>query len=182
METDYVEHTHIERRPARARVPREIAGPALLIFLLGLWVFIVPLVGPYFDLGFHTDDAWSFSEPHWILSIGPGLTAALAGLLMVVPNRATSTFWAFVAAAAGLWLVIGPTLYSLWSTDVRPIAGSETTRVLLWIGYFYGPGALILYLSGVAHGLLARPACPEPVAVEEPVEEPVEEQRTVVVG
>lgn len=183
METAYVEHTHIERRRVRERVPRELAAPALLIFLLGLWVFFVPLVGPYFDFGFHTEDAWSFSEPHWILSLGPGLTAALAGLLMVVPNRAASSFWAFVAAVAGAWLVVGPTLYPLWSsTDIQPIAGSETTNVLLWIGYFYGPGALILYLSGLAHGLLARPARPEPVVVAEPIEEPEQEQRTVVVG
>ena len=183
METDYVEHTHIERRRVRERVPRELTGPALLIFLLGLWVFFVPLVGPYFDFGFHTEDAWSFSQPDWILSLGPGLTAALAGLLMVVPNRVASSFWVFVAAVAGAWLVVGPTLYPLWSsTDIQPIAGSETTNVLLWIGYFYGPGALILYFSGLAHGLLARPARPEPAVVAEPIEEPEHEQRTVVVG
>ena len=78
---------------------------------------------------------------------------------------------------------VGPTLDPLWSsTAIQPIAGSETTNVLLWIGYFYGPGALILYLSGLAHGLLARPARPEPVVVAEPIEEPEQEQRTVVVG
>src|SRR5262245_47856288 len=180
---DYVEHTHIERRRVPARVPKDLEGPALLIFLLGLWVSFVPLVGPYFGFGVHTDDAWSFSAAHWILSLGPGLAAALAGLLMVVPNRAASSFWAFVAAAAGVWLVVGPTLYPLWSSaDVQPIAASGTTDALLWIGYFYGPGALMLYLACLAHGVLARPARPEePVVVAEPIEEP-EEQRTVIVG
>jgi len=70
---------------------------------------------------------------------------------------------------------------------VQPTGDSEGMNALLWIGYFYGPGALLLYLSGIAHGLLARPRRGEPV-VAEPMAEPMEdaetegEQRRVVVG
>ena len=188
METGYVEQTRVERRSVRGRLPRELAAPALLIFLLGLWVLFVPLVGPYFDFGFGTDNTWSFSEQHWILSLAPGILAALAGLLMLVPNRGASSFWAFLATAAGAWLVVGPSLYPVWSSaDVQPTGDSEGMNALLWIGYFYGPGALLLYLSGMAHGLLARPRRGEPV-VAEPMAEPMEdaetevEQRRVVVG
>jgi hypothetical protein len=61
-------------------------------------------------------------------------------------------------------------------------------NALLWIGYFYGPGALLLYLSGVSHGLLARPLRAEPLRGEPVLAEPLEEteteaeQRRVVVG
>ena len=130
----------------------------LLIALLGAWAALVPLVGPYFDFGFHTDETWAFTEAHWTLSLAPGIAAGVAGLLMTFPSRAFGATVAILATLAGAWLVLGPTLYPLWNPGetVEPIAASENLTALKWVGYYYGPGALILFLSGLAEGMLSR--------------------------
>ncbi len=45
-------------------------------------------------------------------------------------------------------------------------------RSLLWIGYFYGAGAVGVYLSGALHGMLSRRSVIDeaPVIQETPVE------------
>jgi hypothetical protein len=148
---------------------------ALAIVLLGLWALFVPLVGPYFDFGFHTDEAWQFGEAHWILSIAPGLVAAIAGVLMILPTRVGGRLVGFIALLAGAWLIVGPSLYPLWSeAEVEPIGGSETMVALMWIGYYYGTGALIVFLSGLYEGMLARrrganTVVEETTAIDEPM-------------
>jgi hypothetical protein len=62
-----------------------------------------------------------------------------------------------LSRCAGAWLIVGPSLYPLWSEpDIEPIGGSETTVALMWIGYCYGTGALIVFRAGLYEGLLAR--------------------------
>jgi hypothetical protein len=155
----------------------------LTIALVGVWVLFVPLVGSYFDFGFHTDDTWQFGQAHWTLSIAPGLAAAIAGILMILPSRLGGWILGLVAALAGVWLVVGPSLYPLWTDQaaVEPVGGSETMTALMWVGYYYGPGALILLLTGLYAGLLtrrrrSRTRVVEPTRVEEPVI--VDEPRT----
>ena len=160
----------------------------LAIALLGMWVLLVPLVGPYFDFGFHTEETWQFGETHWTLSIAPGLAAAIAGVLMILPTRIGGWILGLVATLAGAWLVVGPSLYPLWTeqTGIEPVGGSETTMALMWIGYYYGPGALILFLSGLNEGLLSRgrrriePRIVEQTTVDEPLT--AEPERPLRVG
>jgi hypothetical protein len=59
----------------------------------------------------------------------------------------------------------------LWSSGaVEPAAASETRQALLWIGYFYGSGALIAFFAGLAQGFASRRTAPlerEVVAAED---------------
>ncbi|HKV67137.1 MAG TPA: hypothetical protein VJN72_03535 [Gaiellales bacterium] len=131
--------------------------PAVLLMVLGAWVFVAPLVGPYFSFGFDTSSRWQFTNDHWLLSLAPGVALFVAGLLMTVRSRAIGWLAGLVAVAAGVWLVIGPTLHSTWSSHVfSPLPGSEWKTAARWIADFYGPGALAIYLGAQAQGLLER--------------------------
>lgn len=128
---------------------------ALALILLGAWAAFAPLTGPYFGYGFDTHTTWLASERQWELDIGPGALVVLGGLLMLVPFRATAWLAALLAVVGGVWLIVGPSVYPLWGTAITPY-GSEHMRVLKWIGYFYGTGALITYLAAFAQGVLSR--------------------------
>jgi hypothetical protein len=179
------------RTPARTRTRTapwySDYAAAAVIALLGAWVFFVPLVGPYFSFGFFTDSTWVFSGRHWELLLAPGIAAGIAGLLLAVPSPVARSVVSMLALLTGVWLLIGPSLYPIWGSDVTPIDTDQPKQALLWIGYFYGPGALITYLTGYLHGVV-RPrgaervepvVGPEPVApAEEPHETGVDERRT----
>ena len=144
-------------------------GVALL--LLGAWAFVVPLVGPYFDFGFDSDSTWAFSTRQWELSLAPGIAIFAGGLLLAVPSRAPAWLGGLLAAVGGAWLLVGPSVYPLWSSRIAP-DGSENMQTLKWIGYFYATGALTLYLAAFAQGMLSRRPSVErvvPRAADEPV-------------
>lgn len=153
----------------------------LFVLLLGAWAFFVPLVGPYFGFGLFTEETWSFSALHWELLLGPGLLAFAGGLLMMTPAQAPSWLGGFLAAVAGMWLLVGTVVYPLWAERLEPAGAVEDWKfTLLWIGYFYGTGALITYFSGFAQGLVSRRG--GVVVEEEHVEEvPSHEERERVV-
>jgi len=149
----------------------------LLILLLGLWGFFVPLVGPYFNFGFFTDGTWNFMAKHWELLLIPGAAAAVGGLLLMLPTAGGGWLGGMLATAAGIWFLVGPTLYPLWASGtIHPIPHTETITALLWIGYFYGTGALITYFAGYGQGLLSR----RTVVEETPVAQPTETRQRVV--
>jgi hypothetical protein len=103
--------------------------PAVLLMVLGAWVFAAPLVGPYFSFGFDTSSRWRFTSDHWLLSLVPGIALFGAGLLMTVRSRAMGWLAGLVAVAAGVWLVIGPTLHSTWrARDLPRRAGPGPAR------------------------------------------------------
>jgi hypothetical protein len=151
----------------------------MLLMLLGAWVFFVPLVGPYFNFGFFTSSTWVFSGIHWEMLLGPGIALFLGGLLMTMPASPLGSFGALLALAASVWLLVGPSLHPIWSGLVAPrTPHAQWMRSLLWIGYFYGAGAVGVYLSGLLHGMLSR----RPVVEEAPVieETPVERRERVI--
>jgi hypothetical protein len=153
----------------------------VLLMLLGAWAFFVPLVGPYFDFGFFTDSTWMFSARHWELLLGPGIAIFAGGLILTMPSRGLGTLGALLAFAGGAWLLVGPSLFPLWttSTGVQPTTPhSDVLESVLWIGYFYGTGGLTMYLTGAAHGLLARRRVVEDMPVIE--ETPAERSERVV--
>jgi hypothetical protein len=139
--------TTVVRRRTGARVAIPLG---FAVFALGVWAAVVPLVGPYFDFGFDTNQTWVWSEQHWTLSIIPGAVAAFAGILMALPPR--FRLGALLGALAGAWLAVGLFLHPLWSDTISPIATGERKVAALWIGYFTGPGVLIAYLCGVGTG------------------------------
>lgn len=151
----------------------------VLLLLLGAWVFLVPLVGPYFGYGFFTSSTWTFLGVHWELLLGPGIALFVAGLFMLMPDSASGTVGALLALVTGVWLLIGPSLYPIWGTSVAPVVPhAQWMQSLLWVGYFYGTGAIAVYLGGMLHGMLSR----RPVVVEDSTvihEAPVERHERV---
>lgn len=145
----------------------------ILLMLLGAWALAVPLVGPYFDFGFFTEAKWSFSARHGELLLLPGIAIFAGGLILTMPSRGLGALGSLLAFTGGAWLLVGPSLHPLWSDRVQ-IGTTHSALIdsLLWIGFFYGTGGLVMYLTGMSHGLLVRRRVVEemPVIEETPVE------------
>jgi hypothetical protein len=129
-----------------------------LLILLGAWGALVPFIGPYFDFTFTPDQEWFWTTARGWLEVLPGAATALGGLLLLVSgNRATAMFGGWLTVLAGAWFVVGRALASpLGIGDPgTPVAATETKRVWLELTYFYGLGALIIFLGAVALGRLS---------------------------
>jgi hypothetical protein len=147
-------------RFALRRLPRRRGAlTGFLLVMLGLWGALVPFVGPYFDYQIGTTSTWDWSVDRFWLSVLPGAVAVIGGLMMLSSVRRVSAgFGGLLALAAGLWFVGGPTASMLWNDGVMATGsafGDNGTRVLEWIGFFYGVGALIVVLSSYGLGFLA---------------------------
>ncbi|HEY1595834.1 MAG TPA: hypothetical protein VGF74_10600 [Thermoleophilaceae bacterium] len=143
------------------RIPRtKGAISGFLIILLGLWGGLVPFIGPYFDYAMHTDQTWQwFTDRAW-LEVLPAVVTIIGGfMLMSGVTRGSMSLGAMLALAGGLWFIVGPNVSVLWNhgaiTVGPPIARHNVTRMLEWVGFFYGTGALITMFSAYALGFLA---------------------------
>ncbi|BBZ07430.1 hypothetical protein MDOR_15990 [Mycolicibacterium doricum] len=148
-----------EPRGGRMKIPRSrgaISG--FLLILLGLWGALVPFLGPYFDFAFTPDEPWTWTNARGWLEVLPGAVAVAGGLLLLMSrNRATASLGAWLTVAAGAWFVIGRALagpLGLGNAGT-PVAGTDTKRVWLELTYFYGLGALIVFLGALALGRLS---------------------------
>jgi hypothetical protein len=148
------------RRLTLRRIPRRRGAlTGLLLVLLGLWAALIPFVGPYFNYQIGTTNTWDWSVDRLWLSVLPGAAAVLGGLIMLrSTRRSTASFGGLLALAGGLWLVAGPTVSMLWNDGTSATGaaiGDNGTRVLEWIGFFYGAGALITLFASYGLGFLA---------------------------
>jgi hypothetical protein len=126
--------------------------------VLGVWGALAPFIGPYFDFAFSPDQPWVWTTGRGWLEVLPGAVAAVGGLLMFASrNRATAMFGSWMAVVAGAWFVIGRALAGpLALGDVgSPLADTDSKRVWLELTYFYGLGALIIFLGALALGRLS---------------------------
>jgi hypothetical protein len=145
------------RRGALA-IPRSrgvVNGFAILI--LGIWGGIIPFVGPYFHYAYINYHGFSFPTYGRLwLDILPGALAVLAGLWLIgTANRATAAFAAVMAAVAGAWFLIGPSLSMLWNHGIPqtgPALGGTVLRTLEQLGYYYALGGVIVFLAAVVLG------------------------------
>jgi hypothetical protein len=143
------------------RIPRtKGAVTGFLIVLLGLWGGLIPFIGPYFNYAMHTDQTWQwFTDRGWLEVLPAVVTIAGGLMLMSGVTRASTSFGAMLALAGGLWFIVGPNVSMLWNhgaiTVGPPIARHDVTRMLEWIGFFYGTGALITMFSAYALGFMA---------------------------
>jgi hypothetical protein len=155
----------------------------MLLMLLGAWAFFVPLVGPSFRFGFLTSDSWAFGNgDDWKLTMFAGIAIFVAGLTLTMPSSGLGSLGALLGFAGGAWLLVGPSLYpALGGRTVMPLPHSEWMTALLWVGYFYGTGALTMYFTGAAHGLFARRPVVEEMPVIEETPVPVERTETTTV-
>src|SRR3954463_9516263 len=148
------------REEREMRIPRTRgAVSGLLLVALGAWGAIVPFVGPSFNLTIGPDATFHMTDGRLWLSLIPGVVAVVGGLLVLFStHRAQAILGAQLALAAGVWFVAGPVISQLWSSAPGALgqagfaAGDESRRVLEASAYFFGVGAAITALAGVALG------------------------------
>jgi hypothetical protein len=165
--------TRVRARGGRLQMPRSRgAASGFLLILLGVWGALVPFIGPYFDFAFTPDQEWTWTTARGWLEVLPGAATALGGLLLLMSgNRATAMFGGWLTVLAGAWFVVGRALASpLGLGDPgTPVAATETKRVWLELTYFYGLGALIVFLGAVALGRLSVRSARDIAYVQRPV-------------
>lgn len=151
--------TRVHTRGGRLRMPRSRgAASGFLLILLGVWGALIPFVGPYFDFAFTPDQAWTWTTARGWLEVLPGAATVVGGLLLLGSrNRATAMLGGWMTVIAGAWFVVGRALAGpLGIGDAgAPVAATETMRVWLELSYFYGLGALIVFLGALALGRLS---------------------------
>lgn len=135
-----------------ARSRGAVTGP--LLMLLGIWGAIIPFVGHYFGYGFTPDNTWGWTAGRAWLEVAPGAAVLVGGALVTSSaHRASAMLGGWLAAAGGAWFVLGIVFMPLWNPGyIGTPVGDTTNQVLERVGMFYGLGALILFLSGVAIG------------------------------
>jgi hypothetical protein len=151
--------TRIRTRGGRLEMPRSRgAMSGFLLILLGVWGALIPFVGPYFDFAFTPDEPWTWTIGRGWLEVLPGAATVAGGLLLFVSrNRATAMLGAWLSVIAGAWFVVGRALAGPLSLGDAgtPVAATETQSVALELAYFYGLGALIIFLGAVALGRIS---------------------------
>lgn len=133
------------------------AVTGLLLMLLGLWGALIPFVGPYFHFEFTQDGAWTWTSARFWLELLPGIATFVGGLLLAASaNRGTAVLGAWLAVAAGAWYVVGPTLTGPWHLgNLGAPRGGTAQATLEWLSFFYGLGAVIIFLGSTAWGRLS---------------------------
>jgi hypothetical protein len=151
--------TRVHHRGGRLQMPRSRgAMSGFLLILLGVWGALIPFIGPYFDFAFTPDQPWTWTSARGWLEVLPGAATVIGGLLLLGSrNRATAMFGSWLTVLAGAWFVVGRALAGpLGIGDAgAPVAATETKRVWLELTYFYGLGALIVFLGALALGRLS---------------------------
>jgi len=158
------------------------AMSGFLLILLGAWGALIPFVGPYFDFAFSPDTAWAWTDARGWLQVLPGAVAVVGGLLLLVSrNRATAMLGAWLGAIAGAWFVVGRASAGLLGIGDAgaPVAVTESKSVALELAYFYGVGALMLFVAAAAVGRISVRSVRDVEYVDStvaPVAEPVQPQ------
>jgi hypothetical protein len=191
--------THDRAAGGRLRMPRSRgAASGFLLILLGMWGALIPFVGPAFDFAFSPDREWVWTATRGWLEVLPGAVTVVGGLLLLGSrNRFTAMLGGWLTVLAGAWFVVGRALAGpLGLGNVgTPVAATETKRVAIELAYFYGLGALIIFLGAIALGRLSvrsvrdvryaersaltttEPAASEEVTQIQPAEEVPERRR-----
>jgi hypothetical protein len=150
--------TRVPAKRGRLQMPRSRgAASGFLLILLGAWGALIPFAGPYFDFAFTPGQGTWTAARGW-LEVLPGAATVVGGLLLLGSrNRATAMLGSWLTVLAGAWFVVGRALAGpLGLGDVgAPVAATETKRVWLELTYFYGLGALIIFLGALALGRLS---------------------------
>ena len=158
------------------------AATGFLLILLGAWGALIPFVGPYFSFAYTPNVEWTWTAARGWLEVAPGAATALGGLLLLgSSNRATAMFGGWLTVIAGAWFVIGNLFAGPLGigTVGDPVATTDTRRALLELSFFYGLGAVIIFLGAVALGRLSVRSvrdiayAQQPVAAGEPAAQAV---------
>lgn len=141
------------------RVPRSRgAFTGLLLVILGVWGALIPFIGPYFNYEYQSDQTWVWTAARFWLEVLPGIATAVGGLLLIfAANRIVGSLAGWLAALGGAWFVIGQSLAEVFHIGSvgQPQSTTDGGRAVESLGFFYGLGAVILFLSAFALGRLA---------------------------
>jgi hypothetical protein len=178
--------TRVHTRGGRLQMPRSRgAMSGFLLILLGVWGALIPFVGPYFNFAFTPDQEWTWTTARGWLEVLPGVATVIGGLLLLGSrNRATAMFGGWLTVIAGAWFVIGRSLAGpLGIGNVgTPVAATETKRAWLELTYFYGLGALIVFLGAFALGRLSVRSVRDIEYAQRPVAAAAQPQPAPVTG
>jgi hypothetical protein len=124
------------------------------LVLLGAWGAVIPFVGPYFDYAYTPNTTWTWTAARGFLQVLPGAVTFVAGLMLIFTrNRGVGFLASWMAIAAGAWFVLGPLLSVTWRANYlgAPV-GSARDASMEQLGMFFGLGAMIMLLGGLALG------------------------------
>jgi hypothetical protein len=165
--------TRVRTRGGRLEMSRSRgAMSGFLLILLGVWGALIPFVGPYFDFAFTPDEPWTWTIGRGWLEVLPGAVAVAGGLLLLVSgNRVTAMLGGWLSVFAGAWFVVGRALSGPLAIGEAgtPVAATETKSVALELAYFYGLGALIIFLGALALGRVSVRSVRDVEIVERPL-------------
>lgn len=145
------------RRAGYLSAPRTRGAlSGVLLIALGVWGGLVPFIGPYFSYAYTPDATWTWTAGRFWLEVLPAVATVIGGAILVsTANRAVGVFGGYLACAAGAWFVIGPLVGTLWNGSAgaagAPVGG-DLAQVVEQIGFFYGLGAMILFIAAQAVG------------------------------
>jgi hypothetical protein len=123
-----------------------VAGAVLVP--LGAWAALEPFLFGGWD--------WNMDNGRYLLTVVPGAAAMLGGLVMLSGRKRAATVGGGIALAGGLWFIVAPLVYSVFAgTELGTLAGGESIRMLQWMPFFFGAGALISLVSAYGLGLMA---------------------------
>ncbi|EWT07245.1 hypothetical protein N864_09305 [Intrasporangium chromatireducens Q5-1] len=151
---------HSARRPVYSRVHVDRSRGAIsgvLLVLLGIWGGLIPFIGPIFGYAYTPDRAWQFTMGRLWLEILPAIATVLGGLMLLASaDRRVTIFGGWLAAVAGAWFAVGPTLSRLFNGGVAaagsPASAAPTQAALEEIGFFIGLGVVIVFLAALGLG------------------------------
>ncbi|HWE91237.1 MAG TPA: hypothetical protein VG317_17385 [Pseudonocardiaceae bacterium] len=133
------------------------ATSGALLVLLGIWGGLIPFVGPHFGYAYTPNATWTWTAGRLWLEVLPAAAAIIGGFVLATSaNRAIGLWASWLAAVSGTWFIVGPSLSQLWGGGT-PQTGTPTATTTLGatveaIGFFYGLGAVILFLAAAALG------------------------------
>jgi hypothetical protein len=136
------------------------ATSGVLLVILGAWAAMVPFIGPYLNFAYtpSTNTAWVWTESRGWFEVAPGAAAFAGGLLLLIStNRAVAILGSWLGVAGGAWLIVGPSLTDVLNKSIGTPdpASSTNVQALEELFFFYGVGALILFVASVALGRLS---------------------------
>jgi hypothetical protein len=146
-------------RRARTRIARRrgaLSGLSLIV--LGAWGALIPFIGPYFNFAYTPDQTWHWTSARGWLAVLPGAVTVLGGLLVLMSSRrSAAVLGSSLAALAGAWFIVGPTMATVLNIgDVgSPTGSTDGVRALETLAFFSGLGALIVFIAGTALGRLS---------------------------
>lgn len=172
--------TRVRTRGGRLQMRRSRGAlSGFLLILLGAWGALIPFIGPYIDFAFTPEQPWVWTEARGWLEVLPGAVAVIGGVLLFVSgNRATAMLGGWLSVAAGAWFVVGRALSGpLHIGDVgSPVAATQDKAAVLELAYFYGLGALIVFLGALAVGRVSIRSVRDVEFVDDPAVERAQAQ------